>query len=246
MRRTSRLLFLAAPLVVAPAASADDTAGRPVLVSPEQDGRRMTVQPESGQVEFGDGATGRRPAAGTPNVRGTYRAGQGAGPEPPSRVRGIQPGAKPGLGSAADRPYGTAPAGRLATPVERSFGLTGECALGFAKAQKPDHPAGFYECRLPAGPACAKGYDYQDAFDDPAPPRFQYRCQEWYETDPWKCPQGWTKGGSSSDYTCTSGVLACASGHRVDGVGRTGPTASPTPHHGGTGTAVYTYRCTAE
>ena len=150
-----------------------------------------------------------------------------------------------------DRPAGTLqPRPRLGTTraVENSRALSSvaDCASGFARAIKPDHPAGFYECRLPASPACRAGYDYQDDFANPRPARFQYTCEKWLdENDGSKCPQSWTRKGSGFSYTCSSSVLTCRSDHRLDGVHRSGPTPSP-DGKGGNGTAVYSYRCTAK
>jgi len=123
--------------------------------------------------------------------------------------------------------------------------VTAECAPSFVKEIKPDHPGGFYVCRLPAGPACAKGYDYVDPFANPKPTRFQYECKRWLDdNDPWACPSGWTKSGSLFKYQCTSSPLTCKSDHQLESVNRTGPT--PSPLEGGTGTAVYSYLCKAK
>jgi len=122
--------------------------------------------------------------------------------------------------------------------------LSAECAPSFVKEIKPDHPGGFYVCRLPAGPACAKGYDYVDAFANPKPTRFQYECKRWLDdNDPWACPAGWSKSGSPTKYQCASSPLNCSFDHQLDGVSRAGPT--PSPLEGGTGTAVYKYVCKA-
>ena len=51
-----------------------------------------------------------------------------------------------------DRPTVQPSTGRRMAP------LGSVCALGFVKEIRPDHPGGFYSCRIVANPACVKGY----------------------------------------------------------------------------------------
>ena len=114
--------------------------------------------------------------------------------------------------------------------------LTLECGMGFVKQIKPDHPAGLYECRLPAPSPCQSGYQYKELAADPN--RLKYHCdgftfwamandlnEEWAgDGEPQTCPPGWSpESGQKTTYHCASGNFSCRSGYRVSGHSVTGP-----------------------
>jgi hypothetical protein len=137
--------------------------------------------------------------------------------------------------------------GANAAAVQPGMGFFAECGSGFAKAIKPNHPGGFYECRLPAYPACTAGYEHRTA--NPSENRFQYAClddmaefvNDWAgEGKPQVCPQGWALSDPGGDYSCSSSLFSCRSDHEFDGVGVDALDAWPHQQ------VVYSYRCSAK
>lgn len=194
------------------------------------------AQPGAGSEE----GTAREVAPGTKAISPTVRE---LAPATPQRMR------EPGAGMQQRR---TGPvrggavlpgAARAESPI--AGGLSRICGVGFAKAIKPDHPGGFYECRLPAHPACTAGYEHRTV--ETHENRIQYKClddmaeyvNDWAgEGKPQVCPMGWTLSDPGGSYTCSSSQLACSAGHQVGEVGV--QAVDSWPHD----QVIYSYRCT--
>jgi hypothetical protein len=118
-------------------------------------------------------------------------------------------------------------AGLPGTQAEQAsdWQLSASCGVGFVREMKPDHPGGYYECRLLANPPCEGGWGHQAAFDGSKPHQFKYAC---VAPNPGSsgaaslnCPQGWDHSAPQTwKYHCTSKVLTCGPNHQLDGIHR--------------------------